>query len=252
MAKSNSTNERTNVEAAESFIVEALLKGENVIIPDFGHLELKSLGDNRKTVFFKEIGNDDSFLRIMPANKKKGSAVVDDLHAIVSAPLKEGKTVNLSKVGIFKPKKLENGVTQVSFMLSTYMRELLNNGIDVLLDRYVESNMGHQGGKLNTPEERLNMYKWLESLEYGLLELPRPDLTLFLYMPYQYALELKKNRKEAPDQHEVSENHLINAENAFLELSKLYGFKQINCIENGKIRTKEKIHEEVYSLVKKL
>ncbi|NLC96657.1 MAG: thymidylate kinase [Erysipelotrichaceae bacterium] len=130
------------------------------------------------------------------------------------------------------------------------IRELLSNGYDVLLDRYVESNMGHQGGKLATTEERLAMYKWLESLEYGLLELPRPNLTVFLYMPYQYAVELKKNRNEAPDQHEASEEHLINAENAFLELASLYGFSKVNCVENGELRTKEDIHEEVYSLVK--
>lgn len=130
------------------------------------------------------------------------------------------------------------------------IRELLNNNIDVLLDRYVESNMGHQGGKLHTPEERIALYKWLEKLEYELLELPRPDLTIFLYMPYEYSLELKKNRKEAPDQHEASQDHLINAENAFLQLASIYDFSIVNCIRNNKIRTKENIHEEVYSLVK--
>lgn len=130
------------------------------------------------------------------------------------------------------------------------IRKLLDNGFNVLLDRYVESNMAHQGGKLHTKEERLAMYKWLEDLEYGLLELPRPNLTIFLYMPYQYALELKKNRKEEPDQLELSEEHLINAENAFLELVELYGFSKINCIQKGKIRSKEDINEEIYSLVK--
>ncbi|MDD3895608.1 MAG: thymidylate kinase [Bacilli bacterium] len=130
------------------------------------------------------------------------------------------------------------------------IRELLNNNIDVLLDRYVESNMGHQGGKLITPKERLAMYKWLENLEYGLLELPRPDLIIFLYMPCQYVKELKKNREEAPDQHEANLEHLKNAEKAYLELAELYGFCKVNCVENNKIRTKEDIHEEVYSLVK--
>lgn len=130
------------------------------------------------------------------------------------------------------------------------IKELLDNGIDVLLDRYVESNMGHQGGKLKTSEERLAMYKWLENLEYGLLELPRPDLTIFLYLPYQYAVELKKNRPEAPDQHEASKEHLENAERAYLELVDLYGFKVINYIKDGKIRSAEDIHEEIYSIIK--
>ena len=128
---------------------------------------------------------------------------------------------------------------------------LLKEGYDVLLDRYVESNMGHIAGNVADSEERRKMYEWLEALEYGLLELRRPDLTIFLYLPYQYALELMKNRAEAADQHEADENHLMNAEKAYLELTEIYGFKRINCVHNKKMRTEEDIHEEVYSLVKK-
>ena len=61
--------------------------------------------------------------------------------------------------------------------------DLLDQGIDVVLDRYVESNMGHQGGKIFDKEERLKLYEDLANLEYGFLELPKPDLTIFLYVP---------------------------------------------------------------------
>lgn len=131
------------------------------------------------------------------------------------------------------------------------IQSLLEQGNDILLDRYVESNMAHQGGKISNSNERMTMYKWLEKLEYELLGLPRPDITIFLYMPYIYALELKKNRLEKPDQHELSEEHLINAEKTYLELAQLYNFQTVNCVSNNHIRTKEDIHEEVYSLVKK-
>lgn len=133
---------------------------------------------------------------------------------------------------------------------SNKIKEFLANNINVVIDRYVESNMGHQGGKLKSQEERLAMYKWLETLEYGLLELPRPDLVIFLYMPYQYAVKLKKNRLEL-DQHETSEEHLRNAENTYLELAELYNFSKVDCVKNNQLRTIEEIHEEVYSLVKK-
>jgi len=92
------------------------------------------------------------------------------------------------------------------------------------------------------------MYEWLEKLEYDLLKLPHPDLIIFLYMPYEYALELKKNRTEL-DQHELSKDHLLNAEKAFLELATKYNFKLINCVNDGKIRTIDEIHEEVYDIV---
>lgn len=128
--------------------------------------------------------------------------------------------------------------------------DLLDNDVFVLLDRYVESNMGHQGGKITNKEERLKMYKWLENLEYNLLELPKPDLVIFLYMPYQYATELKKNREEAADQHESNPEHLINAENTYLELAELYNFRKVDCVKDGIVRSIEDIHEEIYKIFK--
>lgn len=126
--------------------------------------------------------------------------------------------------------------------------EHLNNNEIVILDRYVESNMAHQGGKIYDNKLRNELYEWLDKLEYGLLNLPHPDITIFLYMPYEYALELKKNRTEL-DQHELSEEHLLNAEKAYLELAHKYDFKVINCIENNKIRSVEDINDEIYSII---
>ena len=93
-------------------------------------------------------------------------------------------------------------------------------------------------------EERLKMFKWLEELEYNLLELPRPDIKIFLHMPYEYSKELQKNRSEL-DELEKSEENLRNAENAYLELVDLYGFININCIKDDKIRSIDDISEEI-------
>ena len=122
---------------------------------------------------------------------------------------------------------------------------------NLIIDRYVESNMAHQGGKIKDKEKRIEMYNFLSSLEYDLLNLPRPDITIFLYMPYEYAQELKKNRTEI-DQHELSESHLKDAENTYLELSKLHNYIKIDCVKDGVIRTKEDINDEVYQKVKEL
>ena len=100
--------------------------------------------------------------------------------------------------------------------------DLLDQGIDVVLDRYVESNMGHQGGKIFDKEERLKLYEDLANLEYGFLELPKPDLTIFLYVPYKKVAELKRGRVEPADQHESNPLHIRNAEHAYLELAELH------------------------------
>ena len=131
------------------------------------------------------------------------------------------------------------------------IKEKLDNGYNVILDRYVYSNMGHQGGKILDKDERFKMYEWLETLEFKLLELEVPDIRLFLHMPYDAALELRKGRLEEADQHEASKEHLINAENSYLEIAKKYNFKTIECVNENGIRSIDEINDEIYNFVKK-
>ena len=80
--------------------------------------------------------------------------------------------------------------------------ELLDQGVNVILDRYIYSNLAHQGGKISNKEERYKYFKKMETLEFDILEIPKPDKVIFLYVPYEVATILKKNRKESQDQHE--------------------------------------------------
>lgn len=126
---------------------------------------------------------------------------------------------------------------------------LLENGVHVLLDRYVYSNMAHQGGKIIDREERNKMYDFLDTLEFSLLELPRPDISIFLHMPLSYTLKLRNLREEL-DEHEKDIEHLKNAEESYIELSQKYGFKCIECID-ADIKPIDEIHKEVYAYVEK-
>lgn len=126
----------------------------------------------------------------------------------------------------------------------------IDDGINVILDRYTTSNMGHQAGKLHTKEERLKMFKWLENLEYNVLELPKPDIKVFLYMPYIYTKKLQDNREEL-DEHELSKDNIINAEKAYLELALYDNFIKIDCVKDDMIRNVDEINEELINEVLK-
>ena len=119
----------------------------------------------------------------------------------------------------------------------------------IICDRYVSSNMAHQGSKVKNDEERYELYQWIDKLEYWLLGLPKPDKTIFLHVPYNYAFELKKNRTSL-DEHEKCEEHLKNSEVAYVELSQIYNWVYINCISDNKIRTIEDINEEIMDNIK--
>ena len=129
------------------------------------------------------------------------------------------------------------------------IEELLNKGINVILDRYTYSNLAHQGGKIENKEQRLEMYNWLDKLEFELLELPKADIKVFLHMPYEVSCILKKDRPEKADQHEASKEHLLLAESAYIEIAEIYDFKTIECnIENSPKKI-EDINNELYDYV---
>ena len=124
----------------------------------------------------------------------------------------------------------------------------LDQGYVVVLDRYVESNMAFQGARL-TGNKREHLFTFVDKLEYEMLDLPRPDLTIFLYMPVWATKKLKANRAEKPDQNESNEDYLKRAEEVYIELAKKYNWTTINCTENEDILTPEKISEIVKSKI---
>jgi len=129
------------------------------------------------------------------------------------------------------------------------IQKYLDDDYFVICDRYVSSNMAHQGSKIKSDEERFHMYEWIDKLEFWLLGLPKPDKTIFLHVPYTYAAKLKKNRVSL-DEHEMCEEHLKNSEIAYVELSQLYNWHHINCINDDKIRDIEDISLEIIECLK--
>ncbi|MDD2409715.1 MAG: dTMP kinase [Bacilli bacterium] len=128
------------------------------------------------------------------------------------------------------------------------IKENLDNGYIIIMDRYVESNMGHQGAKLNNEKEKIEMLLWLEHLEFQMLDLPKPDKVIFLYLPYKYGEELRCKRNEK-DGAERDANHLINAEKTYFLMAERYKFNTINCVANKKVKSIEEINNELYDIV---
>ena len=131
------------------------------------------------------------------------------------------------------------------------INEILDSGKWIILDRYFYSTFAHQGGKERDKQKRLEMYDWFKRYFIDLLELPDPDIKLFLHMPYECSLILRQGREEAADQNERDSEHLKNAEKAYIEMAKLYGFKTIKCGEGESPRTVEEIHKDVVKVLKK-
>lgn len=130
------------------------------------------------------------------------------------------------------------------------IEQFLEQGYYVILDRYVSSNMAHQGAKIADPDERFNLFKWIDKLEYWLLELPKADLTIFLHVPFKLSKELRKNRSYI-DENEKNDNYQISTEKTYIELSSLYNWNVVNCENDSSLRTIEDINQEILKIVLK-
>ena len=79
------------------------------------------------------------------------------------------------------------------------IREWLAAGKLVVLDRYVYSNVGYQCAKLPAGEERDRLARWILDLEFGHNALPRPDLSLFLDVPFAFTRRRLTSGREGDD-----------------------------------------------------
>lgn len=123
----------------------------------------------------------------------------------------------------------------------------------VLLDRYVGSNIAHQGAKL--PVERLAEFAaWVERLEYEVHGIPRPDGTILLDMPAEVSEAMRERRGRtlggAPDIHERDTGYLARVAECYRRLAaSLPCWSAVTCSEAGAPRPPEAIADEIWRVL---
>ena len=122
----------------------------------------------------------------------------------------------------------------------------------VLSDRYTTSNAVHQASK-EPAEKQKEFLGWLYEFEYDKLGLPRPDLTVYLDVPTEYTEQLMRSREAATgthaDIHEKDLDYLTTCRKTGRTAAEFYGWTVIECVRDGKMRSIEDIHEEIYRYV---
>ncbi len=148
------------------------------------------------------------------------------------------------------------------------IRKWLEEGRIVISDRYVASNIGHQGGKIKNKKERKKFLKWLYDIEYNIFGIPKPNFTFILKTSPNLARKLapkitekekKKKRKaylgdKTRDIHEKDLHHLAHALSSYLEAAKEFpkDFKVIECIKDSKLLSPEIIHQKIWGIIEKI
>ena len=130
--------------------------------------------------------------------------------------------------------------------------ELYRGGGLIIADRYATSNGIHQCSKLD--ESLWDEYlAWLEDFEYKKLGIPAPDTVIYLKADTDISQKLMNGRyggdESKKDIHEGDIEYLKRSQKAAAYCAQKLGWKTVECVQDGKMRTIEDIHNEIMTLI---
>lgn len=133
------------------------------------------------------------------------------------------------------------------------IRNWLGEGKIVIIDRYVYSNIAYQCAKTPNKSE---LRDWILNLEYNFNNIPQPDLTLFLDVPFKFTERSLTTVREGDDRsylegkqdiHEASLSFQQLVRQEYMVCEPLDPkFRIINCgTQNGDMATPENIFNQI-------
>lgn len=128
----------------------------------------------------------------------------------------------------------------------------IEQGCYVLVDRYVYSNIGYQCAKIADQKKRNELRDWILNLEYEYYKIPRPDVSLFLDVPFAFTCKKLTEQRVGDDRsyldgaediHEKSLDLQASVRDVYLEsASKSHELKVVDCSdEDGGMASAELI-----------
>ena len=143
---------------------------------------------------------------------------------------------------------------------ATTIRQWLGEGKVVIVDRYVYSNIGYQCAKIADSTERNRLREWILHTEFEEFDIPKPNLSLFLDVPFAFTERKLSEVREGEDReylqggkdiHEASLDLQRRVREVYLESATMDDeLKVVNCsTEEGGMASPEAIFERIMERV---
>lgn len=120
----------------------------------------------------------------------------------------------------------------------TLLQQWMEEEVTIILDRYVYSNIAYQCAKLHDGNQRDELKKWILQTEFGYFKLPRPDLNIFLDVPFSFTKRKLTEQRSGNDRdylngardiHEEDLSFQERVREVYLSLEKENSFVRIDC-----------------------
>lgn len=141
------------------------------------------------------------------------------------------------------------------FESKAVLADALQQSDVVVCDRYVPSNLAHQGAKLDGTE-RDELLRTIERIEFEVFALPRPSLVVLLDVPVEIAqrnIAAKKPRSytdKAADLQESDAAYLQRVRDVYLQLAAANpNWQRVDSVQSGGQRPISEIADEIFRRV---
>ena len=143
------------------------------------------------------------------------------------------------------------------------IRRWIGEGKVVIVDRYVYSNIGYQCAKIADAEERTRLREWILKTEFEEFAIPRPDLSLFLDVPFEFTAKKLTETREGDDRaylngskdiHEASLDLQRRVREVYIDAAQQGNdIEVVDCsTEEGTMASPEVIFERIMHYVERL
>ena len=140
------------------------------------------------------------------------------------------------------------------------IRSWMNEGNFVVLDRYVYSNIAFQCAKIEDAEKRQALRTWILNLEFDYYRIPKPDLSLFLDVPFAFTLNNLSSARKGNDRDYLAGRKDIHEDDLSFQkkVREMYlwqvkenkDFLRIDCFDSkGDIKSPEEISDGILKIV---
>ncbi len=141
-------------------------------------------------------------------------------------------------------------------MFKERIQKALKSGKIVVANRYVPSNLIHQGAKFSDKVKQKDFIAWVKKMEYEILGLPVPDLVFYLWVPAKVSHGLmvgRNNQKRTFDKQERNIKYQNRVTKFALSLAKREkGWKILECFKNNQLLSKKDIANQIWKKVRKI
>lgn len=143
------------------------------------------------------------------------------------------------------------------------IRRWISEGKVVIVDRYVYSNIGYQCAKIADADERTRLREWILKTEFEEFAIPRPDLSLFLDVPFEFTAKKLSETREGDDRaylngskdiHEASLDLQRRVREVYIDAAQQGNdIEVVDCsTEEGAMASPEVIFERIMHYVERL